>query len=134
MRNTSRPASDHRSKRGVRVLHSLALLTLFAALGAGNLPAAESPRTHTVVIESMTFVPATIRIAPGDRVTFQNKDLVPHTATSTGADPFDSGMIKPGSSWSVIPPAGETIRYVCSYHPAMKGEIVIVDPATTKSR
>ena len=100
------------------------LLTSFAVLGLWNASTAEAGKTHVVVIENMKFSPSSVRVPPGDRLTFKNADLVPHTATSKGEKIFDSGPIKPGDSWTLTPPSGRTVRYLCIYHPTMEGEIV----------
>jgi plastocyanin len=64
-----------------------------------------------------------VTVRPGDKVVWQNKDLVPHTATA--ARKFDSGEIGAGRSWSWIAPARGRYEYVCTYHPGMKGAIVL---------
>jgi len=96
----------------------------FVALPRAN----ETPtiRTHTVVIESMKFTPMEVHINPGDSVIFQNKDLVPHTATAKEPKAFDSGLIKAGESWTVqFVGHPQTIRYACVYHPTMEGRVVV---------
>src|SRR5689334_7521251 len=109
---------------------------LVAALGlALGLPgvrnsraaSAPEPRTLVVVIENMKFTPAALEIRPGDRVTFRNADLVPHTATTKpkAAGAFDSRLLKPGESWSFRPDANEPIHYACAFHPMMEGVIVV---------
>ena len=76
---------------------------------------------HVVTIADMRFQPATISVAPGDTVTFVNKDIVPHTATSTGV--FDSQTMDVGASWRhTFRKAGE-FGYTCSYHPTMAGVV-----------
>lgn len=127
MRSISSPASADAD--GVRARISIVvcavLLTALTAFGVWKVSATEARRAHTVVIEGMQFSPSSMRIRPGDQVTFRNNDLVPHTATSKGSETFDSGIIKPGESWTVTPPAAQTLRYVCSFHPMMEGEIVV---------
>jgi plastocyanin len=88
---------------------------------------APSPVTHVVVIESMKFTPRVLEIRAGDRVTFKNSDLVPHTATTKAQQPlrFDSGLLKPGESWTVSPDAADPIHYACTFHPVMEGEIIV---------
>ena len=75
-----------------------------AALCAGLLLAGAPARAadgsaaeHVVTIEGMRFVPATLAVRRGDRVTWVNKDLVPHTATAQ-SKAFDSGAIAAGAS------------------------------------
>lgn len=130
MPNTSNPVSV--SHGGVRarlatILSGMAL-TVIAVVGMWAATATDAARTHTVLMEGMKFSPASLHIEPGDRVIFRNVDLVPHTATARNAKIFDSGPIKPGESWTVSPPADQTIRYVCTYHPMMEGEIIAHKP------
>ncbi|MFI4928273.1 MAG: hypothetical protein ACHP7E_11405, partial [Burkholderiales bacterium] len=54
--------------------------------------------THVVTLEGMMIQPGQLTVHRGDKITWTNKDLVPHTVTSAGA--FDSGAIAPGKSWS----------------------------------
>jgi plastocyanin len=78
---------------------------------------------QAVTIEGMQFKPATVDVHRGDTVTWTNKDVVPHTATATGK--FDSGNIATGQSYSRrMDQAGE-FDYVCTYHPGMKGKVVV---------
>lgn len=82
------------------------------------------PTVHTVVIESMRYEPEVLAIAPGDTVTWVNRDLVPHTATSTAAG-FDSKTIQADGSWKhTLHEKGE-FPYVCTFHPAMTAKIVV---------
>ena len=107
-------------------LSSAVLLTALTFAFLLRSFAAETIRTHTIVIEGMKFMPAVVRASPGERVLFHNKDLVPHTATATGTKAFDSGLIKAGESYAVqLTGETQTIDYVCLYHPTMKGRIVL---------
>jgi plastocyanin len=99
---------------------SLALLPL-AALATAVAVAAAAP--HAVAIEGMAFKPASLDVARGDTVTWTNKDVVPHTATAAGK--FDSGNIAPGKSFSRRMEQPGEFDYVCSYHPGMKGKVVV---------
>lgn len=111
------------------IISTAAGALLFAALALGAMlrgGASEAPRTHQVVIEGMKFSPAELRINPGDRVVFQNRDLLPHTATAKDSGTFDSGLIKASESWSIqVAGAPRTIRYVCLYHPTMEGRLIV---------
>jgi plastocyanin len=85
--------------------------------------AAMAAATHAVKIEGMQFAPATLTVQRGDTVTWKNADIVPHTATAQGQ--FDSGNIAPGQSYSrKMDKAGE-FDYVCTYHPGMKGRLIV---------
>jgi plastocyanin len=101
------------------------LLTSIAAAGLHRVVAAGEGAIHTVRIEDMKFSPAVVRIRAGERVTFVNHDLMPHTATARGGKIFDSGLIKPGESWTFQPPPDQSIDYSCLYHPTMAGQIIV---------
>jgi plastocyanin len=94
-------------------------------LGVMALPAAAWCETHVVTIEGMKFVPAVVTVKRGDTVTWQNKDLVPHTATATGGKPFDSGEIVSDKRWSWTARDAGRVSYDCTYHPGMKGVVVV---------
>jgi plastocyanin len=111
---------------------------LVAALGlllASSAPGADAgqvkpakPVTHTVTIEATSYSPATVTLRPGDSIVWVNKDLMPHTATSTikkEKGGFDSGSIAPGKSWKYTPKAAGSFGYVCTFHPTMKGTIAV---------
>ena len=117
-----------------RVPFALVVALAWAAVVPGARHAfaqdARQPKTHVIVMENMRFTPSTLEISPGDRVTFKNSDLVPHTATTKAKQPFsfDSGNVKPGESWTVSLHAREPIHYACTFHPMMEGVIVVKAP------
>ncbi|MGE5142847.1 MAG: cupredoxin family copper-binding protein [Acidobacteriota bacterium] len=78
---------------------------------------------HTVTMDGVKFEPATITVAPGDTVTWINKDPFPHTATAAGV--FDSREIAPGKSWKWTARKAGVYDYVCTLHPTMKGTITV---------
>jgi plastocyanin len=99
-----------------------ALLVLPAgALVLGFALAASAPAGIT--IDGMKFAPATVTVQRGDSVTWTNKDAVPHTATAAGK--FDSGNIAPGKSFTRRMEQPGQFDYVCTYHPGMKGQVVV---------
>jgi len=108
----------------LRLANSAAALACVAGLllWRASPPKAEGA-TFTVTIENMTFSPNVVEMRVGDRITFTNRDLFPHTATKAGA--LDSGMIKPGESWTYTAEKEGSIHYACSYHPVMTGIIEV---------
>jgi plastocyanin len=93
------------------------------------LPGVAAPETHVIAIDGMQFQPATVTVKRGDKVVWQNKDIVPHTATATAtataAGKFDSRDIAVNRSWSWTAKAPGRYEYVCTYHPTMKGALVV---------
>lgn len=81
-------------------------------------------QTHVVSIEGMLFRPAELVVRQGDRIVWQNKDLVPHTATTAAAG-FDTREIRAGASGAWVATGPGRYDYVCTYHPGMKGSLVV---------
>jgi len=101
---------------------ALAGAALVAALLAVR-PSASGVEARTVVIEGMKFAPATLTVKRGDTVVWQNRDLVPHTATARGA--FDSGPIAAGASWRHVATRAGRYEVVCTLHPGMTSTLVV---------
>jgi plastocyanin len=78
----------------------------------------------SVVIENMKFTPDHLVIHPGDKVTWENKDLVPHTVTAADKS-FDSKLIAPGKSWKFKFHKKGNYQYHCDFHPTMKASITV---------
>jgi plastocyanin len=75
-------------------------------------------------MRGFAFVPARVEIAPGDTVVWMNRDVVPHTATREGLA-WDSGSIGPGARWQLVASDTGTQSYVCTFHPTMRGAVVV---------
>ena len=108
---------------------SLAIAALLACGAAGAEaapPAATSApaAARTVVIENMQYAPAELHVRRGERVTWVNKDLVPHTVTARDKS-FDSQSIAAGASWSTVAAHAGRFAYACSFHPTMSATLVV---------
>jgi len=79
---------------------------------------------RVVVIEAIHLSPGQLVVRRGERITFVNKDLVPHKATAE-ARAFDSGTLAAGASWTWV--AGHTgvTDYGCLFHPTMHGRLEV---------
>jgi plastocyanin len=84
----------------------------------------ESPRHHVIIIEGMRFNPPTLTVHRGDRITWTNKDLFPHTATAN-SKAFDSPSIAPNASWSYTVHRSGSYGYICRFHPTMQGTLIV---------
>lgn len=92
-----------------------------ATASSQSAPAA----TGTAVnIANMAFSPATVRIPVGTKVTWTNTDPVAHTVTAAGGA-FNSGHLNPGQTFTHTFDTAGTFDYQCTYHPYMKGTIVV---------
>lgn len=102
----------------------LAVLVLSVSGAAAPGPEAPAAATHTVVIENMQYNPPQLTVHRGDRITWVNKDLFPHTVTAE-AKGFDSGSIAANASWHYVAARGGSVSYSCTFHPTMKGKITV---------
>jgi len=82
------------------------------------------PATHVVTMEGLQFSPATLTVRRGDRITWVNKDLFPHTATGPKGT-FDSASIPAGGSWTFVAGEAGTFAYTCTFHPTMKATLTV---------
>lgn len=111
----------------------LAATSMTAALLVGGLApagAADAPQPAIVHIKNFMFVPATLTIPAGTKVTFINDDDEPHTVTATDKA-FDSEALDTHASWVHTFAKAGTITYFCELHPYMKG-VLIVKAGTAK--
>jgi len=95
-----------------------------------------SPATAQVAIlsgaaypNSTGYSPSTITVVIGVNNTVQwvNNDTAPHTVTATDHS-FDSGNLNPGDTWIYTFTKPGTYTYVCTYHPWMKGTVIVIAP------
>ena len=112
----------------------LVLVSLGAGIaacgGSGNDPApaaAQAPKASgtTVSVQDNSFSPGTLKVSPGDTVTFTNEGAVAHTVTATNGAKFDSGSLEPGKTFKFTAEKAGTVSYVCTIHPGMQGTIEV---------
>lgn len=72
----------------------------------------------------MKFVPERLEVAAGDRITWVNRDFVPHTVTAKAAK-VESGDLAQNARWTWTARGQGEIPYICRLHPVMKGTIVV---------
>jgi plastocyanin len=94
-----------------------------------------SPMNMKVVtaihMRNNTFVPEELTALPGTGITWINDDSAVHSVKTIGnaTGMFNSGDILPGSQWSYTFGQREgRYEFTCSYHPEMKGAIIIKYP------
>ena len=90
-----------------------------------------SPSTKvvtTIYMRNNTFVPGELTVLTGTGITWINDDSVVHSLKTTGnaTGLFDAGDLVPGAQWSYTFGQREgRYEFTCSYHPEMKGAIII---------
>jgi plastocyanin len=89
-------------------------------------PSGEAARAEKVKIVEFVYGPDPVTIQTGGKVTWQNEDSAPHTATADDGS-FDTGTIEQGKIGSETFKQAGTITYFCEIHPTMHGTVEVVD-------
>ena len=80
------------------------------------------PSDHVVEVRQMAFVPSSITVRKGDRITFINRDIVMHDIAEK-KKAWQSHPLATGKSWTLT--VMQSADYYCSIHPVMKGKIIL---------
>ena len=100
------------------------VLTIAAVLLAWAAVAWGAAATKAVSIKGMKYNPASISIKAGDTVAWKNDDDRDHTVVADDGS-FKSEKIGSGESFSHTFSKAGKYAYSCSYHPRMKGTVVV---------
>ena len=100
---------------------------LFAGLLASGILFAAQGEGPTILMQQASFVPATLVVAVGVRITWTNMDDIPHSVTALDGR-FDSGAILPGKSFQWTPDGPGDVGYHCVFHPSMTATITVRAP------
>ena len=88
-------------------------------------PATDSSERQ-VTIDNFAFSPQVLTVAPGTKVTWLNRDDVPHTATSSDSPAkFNSKAIDTDEKFTYVFTQPGTYPYFCAVHPHMTAKIVV---------
>lgn len=114
--------------RGARSLpqaFAAAVVSLvLAGTAASTAQTKAAPKTYKIIMQVVGFDPPSLTVKPGDKVTFVNNDLFPHTATADDKS-FDSKSVAPADTWTYVAGKPGTHTYTCIFHPNMKGTIKV---------
>jgi plastocyanin len=93
--------------------------------GGGSGPVADPATPDTIVIKDFAFVPASLTVAPGTKITVINQDQAPHTVTANTKS-FDTGTIVGGQRGEITAPTRPgNYPYICTIHQYMTGTLVV---------
>jgi plastocyanin len=80
----------------------------------------------TITIDNFTFSPQVLTVAPGTKVTWTNRDDIPHVvADATHPEAMRSPPLDTGDSFGFTFTRSGTYRYFCVLHPMMTGTVVV---------
>lgn len=85
-------------------------------------PNAIENKSITINIQNFAYDPPTITVKQGTTVTWINNDSVIHDVKS---DTFASQALKRGDKFEYTFDKKSTFEYLCTYHPAMTGKIIV---------
>jgi plastocyanin len=102
----------------MRPLTTVSLFCLLILLGAAD------SKTHSVTMKDLQYSPASLKIKAGDTVVWTNSDTHDHTVVASD-NSFKSGNIRNGDTFSHQFAKPGNYSYSCSYHPRMKGTIIV---------
>jgi plastocyanin len=112
-------------KMNAKTLLCLVAVTAGLLLRPAGLMAEDSrTNTNEVNIDNFSFTPQTLAVPVGTKVTWINKDDVPHTVTSDNKL-FVSRALDTDQQFSFTFTAPGTYAYYCSVHPQMTGKVVV---------
>lgn len=80
-----------------------------------------------VSIANFAFLPPQMKVKPGQRVTWNNRDGAPHGLGFADGGPGQA-LLLPGQTFSRVFERSGTYDYVCSVHPYMTGQVVVLKP------
>ena len=126
-----RAAFDHdEAPMRPATLAALLGVALLAGCGSDDGGAAATTSSTTIKIADFVYEPDPATVTAGQPISIPNADAAPHTITDAGSGSgsgkaFDSGTIKGGATGSLTIDAPGSYRYICEFHPFMKGEITV---------
>jgi len=102
------------------------LLLCLICLAADKTP--DKPKSrHEVSIVKLQFKPTKATIKVGETVIWTNNDERDHTVVADDGS-FKSPNIKSGETFQFTFNKAGKFLYHCTYHPRMKGEIIVEQP------
>jgi plastocyanin len=94
------------------------------AADASNAGGKSATGAFAVEVKDFAFNPQELNVPAGTTVTWTNLDQVAHTATADKGE-FNSDNLAPGQSYSFTFDTSGSYAYGCTYHPGMRGTIVV---------
>jgi len=107
-----------------RVLVDVVVASAATTFGFVTLASAgeKLPQDNRIDIQNFKFVPESVRVKPGDTITWVNHDIIPHTATANDKS-WDTGTIEKGETASLLVTDNMSSAYSCLFHPVMKATL-----------
>jgi amicyanin len=96
------------------------------ATAPGVPGAAAGSESQQISIVDFKYVPDTLTVQVGTKVTWTNRDDMPHTVTSPAKPKaLDSGAFDTDDRFSHVFTDPGTYDYLCTLHPQMRGRVIV---------
>ena len=82
--------------------------------------------TVTIAMKNIQFAPKTATVKVGQKVKWVNQDTVDHDVKAEEGAKFQSETFGQGGTYEFTPKEAADIKYVCTLHPGMDGELKVV--------
>jgi plastocyanin len=93
-------------------------------VGGAGAPASSEPKQ--ISIDNFKYVPDTLTVPAGTKVTWTNHDDMPHTVTSAGKPKaLASEALDTDDQFSHVFAEPGTYNYLCTIHPKMSGQVIV---------
>jgi Icc protein len=94
-------------------------------LAITDMPLISELASNQVIIDNFSFTPQVLTVSPGTKVTWTNRDEVPHTVTSTDKRFTSSKVLDTDGAFSNAFNEKGIFDYYCTVHPHMTGKIIV---------
>ncbi len=91
---------------------------------APQTPVVAQATAYTVEMRDFAFWPSDLTVSVGTRVTWVNRDDVPHDATADDGA-WGTQLLNKGDEASLTFDTPETFSYHCTIHPQMKATLTV---------
>ena len=99
--------------------------TYVTAKGVKIADSVTQAKHHQVVISGFDFVPKDLKVSIGDKITWVNKDVVPHNVIVSGTKKAVSPDLASGEKFTFV--VMDSLSYECGFHPSMTGKLTASD-------
>jgi amicyanin len=117
----------NRSFANVLVFLSALMILGTASCRSQSTVAAKAAAGYEIKIDNFSFTPPTLTVPIGTKVTWVNRDDIPHTIVSSDQK-FKSKALDTDEAYSFTFTEPGTYQYFCSLHPKMVGKVVVEAP------
>lgn len=113
------------SESVVKIIMSVILGTILALVVglASSTESTSAIKHHQIIISGFEFVPKELNISAGDKITWINKDIVPHNIAVSSDQNVLSPELASGEYFSLI--VDNPLSYICGLHPSMQGKLIV---------